>query len=40
MKGSTKKNKSILQIDHQWGHHVRSFALLVKMQIELTSHLK
>ena len=40
MKESTK-NQSILQIDHQRGHHVQiDIALLVKMQNEFTSHLK
>ena len=32
MKESTK-NQSILQIDHQRGHHVRIFALLVKFKL-------
>ena len=35
----TTKNQSILQTDYQRGHHVR-IVLLVKMQIELASHLK
>ena len=40
MKESTK-NQSILQIDHERGHHSEMvFALLVKMQIDFTSHLK
>ena len=37
----SKQNQSILQINHQRGHHVQLvFVLLVKMQIELASHLK
>ena len=40
MKESTK-NQSILQIDHQRGHVYKLvIALLVKLQIELASHLK
>ena len=35
------KSKSILQIDHQRGHHVQiKDAVLVKMQICLASYLK
>ena len=41
LKWEKVKKKSILQIDHQRGHHVQiKDAVLVKIQIDLASYLK